>query len=213
VFGTYSFNNQGVAVNLNFEPRIISQYGMGQLANVTMPSVASGNGVGSINLQQKPNPLRQWASEAINQARSHQGDTNLRQFSEDAIPLNTWVERYKNMSFNDIITQEPNSMGLPGGPSDRYVINPYDGNVMDMRHVMVVGFKTGVGIGSMVENLQYAGPWVGANTRGSAYNAQDYYSNSLGANYYKSIKKFRGMADKMKNFASGFSNWLKTISK
>jgi hypothetical protein len=42
VFGTYSFNNQGVAVNLNFEPRIISQYGMGQLANVTMPSVASG---------------------------------------------------------------------------------------------------------------------------------------------------------------------------
>jgi RHS repeat-associated protein len=41
-FGWYSFNSQGMARSYLFEPRIISQYGMGQLANVTMPSVASG---------------------------------------------------------------------------------------------------------------------------------------------------------------------------
>jgi len=84
---------------------------------------------------------------------------------------------------------------MPAGPKMRYMINPNDGKVMDMRHVMVVGFGgtmlmagnpiKGNLLGLGVEAAQWMGPHIPyfdlSHTRGSAFNRQDFYSNNMGA--------------------------------
>lgn len=144
-------------------------------------------------------------------AKMRGGNTDLKANSIDAIPLSEWVELYKNKSFHDIINEEPKNMGMPGGPTERYVTNPYDGNIMDMRHVMIVGFMYGQTVGASIERIQS----FSAKTRESSFNAQDYYSNYLGAEYHSYRLGTIGFGRERlrSNFAQGFSNWLYWTNK
>jgi hypothetical protein len=88
---------------------------------------------------------------------------------------------------------------------------------MDMRHVMVVGFygtkimgynpSKGILLGLGIEVLQYLGPYIPfkdlTHSRASAFNAQDFYSNQIGAAfslYYKSMNE--------KNWVLSFDKFL-----
>jgi RHS repeat-associated protein len=132
----------------------------------------------------------------------------------------TWqafMDKYKEYSYYKIITEDGWKDGMPAGPRMRYVENPNDGNVMDMRHVMVVGYygtkimgynpSKGILLGLGVEILQYLGPNIPvidlSHTIGSAFNAQDFYSNQIGAAfalYYKSMNE--------KNWVLSFDKFL-----
>ena len=144
-------------------------------------------------------------------AKQRRGNTDLQRFKDKAYSLEDWVEIYKDKNFNEIINEEPKKNGLPGGPTIRYVKNPYDGNVMDMRHVMIVGFLYGRATGDLVEVGQYIGGLMGnENMRSSAFDAQDYYSNDLGARFsnYRALTLGFGFERRASNFAQSFSNWL-----
>jgi len=96
--------------------------------------------------------------------------------------LEEWESRYKDMSWNEIATEAGWKEGQPLGPNKewRYIKAP-DGNIMDMRHVVVVGYGYGENAGRMIEHAQN----FRASTKGSAYDPQDYYSNKIGAYYYQ----------------------------
>ncbi|AZJ33789.1 hypothetical protein D6200_14930 [Tenacibaculum mesophilum] len=97
--------------------------------------------------------------------------------------LKEWMKRYKDKSWLSIATEAGWKQGQPLGPIGewRYILNPIDGNVMDMRHVVVVGYGYGESIGNLVEHVQN----IHSSTRGSAYDPQDYYSNKIGAYFYQ----------------------------
>ncbi|MFA7616414.1 MAG: hypothetical protein WCY16_07535 [Weeksellaceae bacterium] len=103
------------------------------------------------------------------------GNADLKANIGDAMPLDKWVALYKDKSFHDIINEKPKNMGMPGGPKERYVINPYDGIVMDMRHVMIVGFMYGQFVGATVERMQSFLP----RTRDSAFNAVVFHNGTF----------------------------------
>jgi hypothetical protein len=100
---------------------------------------------------------------------------------EKVYSLEEWYQTYNEKSYLEITTEKGYIQGLPAGPIKRYVKNPIDGNVMDMRHVSVVGYGMGEMLGDGVEHVQYA-TGDGSN---SAYDIQDYYSNKIGAYYYQ----------------------------
>lgn len=52
---------------------------------------------------------------------------------------------------------------------------------MDVRHVSIVKYGYGEGIGNIVEHLQNLVPRM----RPSAFAPQDYYSNKIGAHFYQ----------------------------
>jgi RHS repeat-associated protein len=109
-------------------------------------------------------------------------------------------------SYFDIITQQPKKDGLPGGPTMRMVINPQDGRIMDMRHVMVVGYGGGNIIGAAVEVGQWLGPYYGKpGARGSAFDKQDFYSNNIGASFFTN-SLFTGTLGK--DWSSSFYSWI-----
>lgn len=109
----------------------------------------------------------------------------LKKHKGEAISLEKWKEIYGDKSYTEIITEMPwRKDGMPGGPKFRYAINPIDGNVMDMRHVTIVGYGFGESIGNFIENVQWA---VGDPTK-SAYDPQDYYSNKVG-NYFNLMRQ------------------------
>lgn len=106
----------------------------------------------------------------------------LKKHMDQAVTLDQWVQEYKGSSYFEIITEAGWKDGQPLGPKIRYVVNPTDGNVMDMRHVTVVGYGYGDPFGDIIEHLQN----MRASTRPSAFDPQDYYSNDIGdsfANY------------------------------
>lgn len=76
---------------------------------------------------------------------------------------------------------------------------------------MIVEFMYGQFVGATVERMQSFLP----GTRDSAFNAQDYDSNYLGAKYHSYRFGALGFgAERLKNnFAQGFSNWLYHESK
>ena len=94
--------------------------------------------------------------------------------------LQEFVEYNEGLSYEDIINQRPKSSGQAGGPLMRYVINPKDGNLMDMRHVLVVGYGKGMIVGHTVEFFQLFTP----QTYPSAMNPQDFYSNRIGTDFH-----------------------------
>lgn len=130
-------------------------------------------------------------------------DDPLKKHLEKAIPLDEWVEKYKDYSYFKIITEEGWKDGQPLGPEKRYVINPRDGNVMDMRHVMVVGYGYGNPFGDLIEHLQN----LRASTRPSAYDPQDYYSNEIGDSFanYTVLNPSEWSRD---SWAIGFSKFI-----
>lgn len=125
-----------------------------------------------------------------------------------------WLEN-RGKSYSEIINQEAPRDGLPGGPSMRMVVNPNNGRIMDMRHVMVIGFGgttlyrgnpiMGNILGIGAEIFQWFGPIIGKDTRGSAFDMQDLFSNNLGAffgTYYWYTGKFT------KDWSTSFYNWI-----
>lgn len=77
----------------------------------------------------------------------------------------------KNRSVTPLNSQQ-------GGPELRYVFHPRTGNVIDMRHMLIVG-NNGPLIGNFVEIGQYIAGLP------SGMNRQDFYSNSLGYGFYR----------------------------
>jgi hypothetical protein len=98
---------------------------------------------------------------------------------ERVYSLDEFAEYNKGLTYKEIINQRPKRTGGAGGPDMRYVLNPADGNIMDMRHVLVVGYGYGTTIGKAVEAAQ----WLTKETRPSSFNLQDYYSNRIGDNF------------------------------
>ncbi len=101
----------------------------------------------------------------------------------NAVTLSEWVKSNKGLSKKEIINQVQNAgfTGLHsqvGGPRNRYVFHPRSGNVIDMRHMLIVG-EMGFVAGSLIEMGQSAAGLP------SGMNRQDFYSNSLGYAFYK----------------------------
>jgi hypothetical protein len=109
--------------------------------------------------------------------------------------LEQFLEANKGKSYDEIIGQRRVRNGLPGGPEMRMVLNPRDGNIMDMRHVMVVGYQYGRVGGYVFEITQ----WV----RGipQAFNGQDLYSNAIGDDFgFHLLTNWKGTTDWSKDF-------------
>jgi RHS repeat-associated protein len=100
----------------------------------------------------------------------------LNKHRNQASTLDEWESHYNTCTENEIITEAGWKDGQPLGPQMRYVINPIDNKVMDMRHVSVVGNKYGARVGELIEHIQN----LRASTRPSAFDLQDYYSNKIG---------------------------------
>ena len=67
----------------------------------------------------------------------------------------------------------------------RFVEDPLKpGKYIDMRHMLVVGKQYGSVLGGLGEIAQWFGPWFGRDSRGSALNPQDVYSNNLGECFF-----------------------------
>lgn len=120
--------------------------------------------------------------EGDQQTNSTQEDPLKKHAEQAKHTLEEWVAKYKDMSWKEIATEAGWKDGQPLGPNKewRYIKAP-DGNVMDMRHVLIVGYGYGESAGRGIEHLQN----LRSSTRGSAFDPQDYYSNKIGAYYYQ----------------------------
>jgi len=142
--------------------------------------------------------------------------------------LDEFLEANRGKSYFEIINQRGKSDGMPGGPAKRMVRNPNDNKLMDMRHVMVVGYGAtafssiylqtplpnyveGNLLGLGVEILQWLGPLVGKDSGDSAFNLQDFYSNNIGAQFFSHRVKDSILNDK--DWATSFVEWLKGQGK
>lgn len=111
------------------------------------------------------------------------GNNPLLRHEEKAIhTIEEWANRYDKMSLYEIATEGGWKDGQPVGPKKewRYIKAP-DGNVMDMRHVVIVGYIYGEAVGNLIES----GQDMFERTRESARDPQDYYSNKIGAYFYQ----------------------------
>ena len=125
----------------------------------------------------------------------------LKKYRDKAISLEKWRELYKDKSWKEIVTENGWKQGQPLGPKNRYVVNPIDGNVMDMRHVSIVGYAYGESVGNMVEHIQsLAG-------QASAYDPQDYYSNKIGA-YFHQLRQLGSWSTN--SWANDFGRFINT---
>ena len=137
----------------------------------------------------------------------------LKQHYNEAVTLEEWVEKYGDWSQKNIALEDgKDRYGLPKGPKKewRYVKNPYDNNVMDMRHVVVVGYGMGEVQGLGAEIIQKVAGFFGKDPTNSAFNPQDKYSNNIGASF--NTYDFRSFGLGMSNnFGSRFSEFLKLV--
>ena len=138
---------------------------------------------------------------------------SLQQHRKEAVNLKEWIKIYRYFSQRDIALERgKDKYGLPLGPSEkyRYVINPYDNNVMDMRHVVVVGYGMGEVNGLGAELIQYAAGLFGKDPTNSAFNAQDKYSNNIG-NSFRNYDYSKNGVYMSYDFAQRFGEFLKTV--
>lgn len=110
-------------------------------------------------------------------------NNSLQEHYSEAVTLSEWMKANEGLSRDQIINQMENRSSSPlnsqqGGPAIRYVFHPKTGNVIDMRHMLIMG-NNGPIIGTSVE--------IGQQIAGlpSGMNKQDFYSNSLGYKFYK----------------------------
>ena len=129
----------------------------------------------------------------------------LNKHRDRAVTLDEWTRQYSSSSLDDIQNEAGGTFlgSRDGGPKIRYVINPVDNNVMDMRHVMVVGYKFGYKGGNLVEKIQ------AIFKQPSAYDSQDYYSNFIGASFrhYYSYLRITSGTSISGNFSNYFRNY------
>lgn len=113
---------------------------------------------------------------------SHRKGNPLQEHYEEAVTLSEWMKANNGLSRDEIINQLENRSSSPlnsqqGGPRLRYVFHPKTGDVIDMRHMLIVG-NYGAAIGTSIEfGQKFAG-------LPSGLNRQDFYSNSLGYGFY-----------------------------
>jgi hypothetical protein len=114
----------------------------------------------------------------------------LHEHFDEAVTLEEWVRNNDGFNREEIINQRSDRSQSPlssqkGGPRLRYVFNPQSGNIIDMRHMLIMG-NNGPLIGNLVE--------VGQSLKGlkSGMNAQDFYSNKLGYRFYRGYYNNRG---------------------
>lgn len=121
-----------------------------------------------------------------------------------AYTIDEFIKANKGLTRNEIINQLDNRSktfmnSQQGGPSMRYVINPHDGKVLDMRHMLIIGKNPPV-VGNLVE----IGQWI--TGQASGMNPQDFYSNSVGYQFYlrtSSLQRLiapRAFSDQLHNF-------------
>ena len=134
---------------------------------------------------------------------------------QPTVSLEKWVQKYGEWSQAEIALESgKDTFGLPKGPplQWRYVINPYDGKTMDMRHVAVVGYAMGEVNGLGAEIVQKVVGWLGIDDGKSAFNPQDKYSNNIGSSFFNYDWHHYGL-DMSNNFGNRFSEFLKTVYK
>lgn len=132
---------------------------------------------------------------ALEQAQEGTQDPLKDSHGYPVFTLDQFLEANGGKSFDDIINQRKVRNGLPGGPQMRMVLNPKDGNIMDMRHVMVVGYQYGRVGGYVFEISQFV--------RGipQAFNGQDLYSNAIGDDFgFYLFVNWQGTKDWSKDF-------------
>ncbi len=157
------------------------------------------------NEQSYPNDYlyNSWASNDLSVIRVY--DPYMDSHGEKPCTLYGFYVANRGENYFDIITQRPKKDGLPGGPRIRYVINPNDGRVMDMRHVMVVGYLGGDIIGLGIEIAQS----FSKRTRPSAFDRQDFYSNRIGTAF--SVYNIQTTQAFYKDWTTTFYLWLNKL--
>ncbi len=133
-------------------------------------------------------------------------------YNEPVYSLEEFTNGNIGIDYFDIINQRPSSSGMPGGPTMRYVRNPTDRKVMDMRHVMVVGFLTGNIGGGIVEIFQGLSGLVGSSIAASAFDMDDFYSNNIGAKFNKDLNKKVNIPNNPNNRYNWRNNWVKDFN-
>ena len=112
------------------------------------------------------------------------------------------ISANKGLTRSQIINQMDNRSktflnSQQGGPSMRYVTNPHDGKVLDMRHMLIIG-----NLPPAVGNLVEVGQWM--RGKASGMNPQDFNSNGVGYQFYMQFNS--GLQDFF--FPNTFTNRL-----
>ncbi|HMP32079.1 MAG TPA: hypothetical protein PKD85_20910, partial [Saprospiraceae bacterium] len=134
----------------------------------------------------------------------------LKENIEKAKTIDQWVIDNKSRSKENL--QHAKSKNSGPELENRYVVDPKTGNVIDMRHFLIIG-QAGEIIGNSVEVIQQIQGY-----KDSAHNPQDYFSNDLGYKFYnmhsKIIYSSQGFQQGIKfdfgdNFVISIGNFLK----
>jgi RHS repeat-associated protein len=123
---------------------------------------------------------------------------------ETIYTMDQFINANKGLTRSEIINQRQDRSktflgSQPGGPNMRYVVNPHDGRVLDMRHMLVVG-KQPVAVGNLLEVFQWG------TGQASGMDRQDFYSNGVGYQFYMQYSGLQNLfypntfTDQMRNF-------------
>lgn len=130
--------------------------------------------------------------------KNGQARINSLYITPGGVPAHTpevWAKHYEGKTWNQIVSESKRQKYLGGllifngGPNKdwRYVVLR-DGRILDMRHVLVVGMKTIVGlkVGKQLGAVGEVGQYVFAP--GSANQSHDYFSNAVGSEFLKYLE-------------------------
>lgn len=127
--------------------------------------------------------IQQWNSLSLKGSANQGGDPYEYIGSQKrAYSMSEFINANKGLTRTEIINQLDNRSksflnSQQGGPAMRYVRNPHDGKVLDMRHMLIVGK-----LPTIVGNLLEVGQWLDGQPSGM--NPQDFYSNNVGYQFY-----------------------------
>jgi|GEM_PF-5891316 len=82
----------------------------------------------------------------------------MNKHGEPVYTMDEFIQANKGLTRNEIINQRQDRSktflgSQAGGPNMRYVINPHDGRVLDMRHMLIVGNRPPA-VGNLLEGFQ-----------------------------------------------------------
>ena len=121
-------------------------------------------------------------------------------YSKIAVTSDQFLNNIQGKSLGDVQHQTDNftrSDSSAGGPPDkyRYVVDPGNANaIIDMRHFLVIGEK-GELFGLAVEIAQFLGGY-----HQSAFDPQDFYSNALGAEFFRTYDPKKSLVNQLRDF-------------
>jgi RHS repeat-associated protein len=114
--------------------------------------------------------------------KEKKNDPYMKSHGEQVYTMDQFIQENKGLTRNEIINQRQDRSktflgSQAGGPNMRYVINPHDGRVIDMRHMLIVG-NSPVAVGNLLEVFQWT------MKQASGMDPQDFYSNGVGYQFY-----------------------------